>query len=96
MVAQSKEIPNDVGAAVRGCAVLRWLRAYRAWRCCPAAPLQRWDCSPGCPPAPDVRGSWAAGEDLPRPRAGDLVYPRGPAGLHTYNAHVDKEGVLAG
>lgn len=31
----------------------------------------------------------------PLPQGGEnWVYPRGPAGLHTYNAHVGKDGVL--
>ena len=55
-----------------------------------------WGLKPGVSRAEEIRV--VMGEPVricPLPGGGqNLIYPRGPAGLHTFNVHVDKDGVL--
>ena len=57
-----------------------------------------WGLKPGASNAEDVRR--IMGEPVKIcPLAGAIqnwIYPRGPGGLHTFNAHIDKDGVLRG
>lgn len=55
-----------------------------------------WGLQPGVSTGTDVRQTM--GEPVKIcPLAGGMqnwIYPRGPAGVHTYNAHIDRDGVL--
>ena len=55
-----------------------------------------WGLRPGASKVDEIRRTMGEPAKI-CPLAGggqNLIYPRGPAGLHTFNVHVDKDGVL--
>jgi len=79
---------NSVGARVRAAAYVLLVGG--------CASYSGWGLTPGVSTASDVRQ--IMGEPAKICHLGEAgenwVYPRGPAGLHTYNARIDGHGVL--
>jgi hypothetical protein len=81
----------------RRCEPAAWAGAAAMLLAAGCASYSGWGLKPGASTVDEVRQ--IMGEPAKTcPLAGggqNLVYPRGPAGLHTYNVLVDKDGVLA-
>lgn len=87
-------MPNVKG---RACGSAVWTCALATLFTAGCASYSGWGLKPGASRVDEVRR--IMGEPVRIcPLAGggqNLIYPRGPAGLHTFNVHVGKDGVLS-
>ncbi|OFZ90441.1 MAG: hypothetical protein A2V78_05615 [Betaproteobacteria bacterium RBG_16_64_18] len=83
--------------------IMKWTRVRRcsAWAAIAAlaagcASYSGWGLAPGTSTVHEVRRIMGEPAKVCPLAAGgqNLIYPRGPAGLETFNVHVDKSGVL--